>query len=48
MLAPHIPFDPQESPLSYAARLAGVHAEDRLVPFLRDVEIEPEDMAANK
>lgn len=48
MLAPHIPFDPQESPLSYAARLAGLHADDRLVPFLRDVEIEPEDMAANK
>lgn len=48
MLAPQIPFDPRESPLSYAARLAGVHTGDRLVPFLRDVEIEPEDMAANK
>ncbi|WP_422072041.1 TniQ family protein [Tranquillimonas rosea] len=48
MLTPHIPFDPEESPLSYAAGLAGVHIGDRLVRFLRDFEIEPQDMAANK
>lgn len=48
MLAPHVPFDPEESPLSYAARLAGIHTGGRLIPFLRDLEFEPEDMAANK
>ncbi|PFG63990.1 TniQ protein [Thioclava sp. ES.031] len=48
MLAPQIPFDPQESPLSYAARLAGVHTGGRLVQFLKDFGIEPQDMAANK
>lgn len=47
MLAPQIPFDPQESPLSYAARLAGVHTGGRLVQFLKDFGIEPQNMAAN-
>lgn len=48
MLVPHIPFDPEESPLSFAAFLARVHIGGRLVQFLRDTEIELEDMAANK
>ncbi|MCA2011036.1 TniQ family protein [Cereibacter sphaeroides] len=48
MLAPHIPFDPAESPLSYAARLAAVHTGDRLLQFLKDTEFHPLDMAANK
>jgi len=48
MLAPHVPFDPEESPLSYAARLAGIHTGGRLIPFLRDLEFEPEDMVSNK
>lgn len=48
MLAPHIPFDPAEGPLSYAARLAGVHTGDRLLQFLKDTGFKPQDMAANK
>ncbi|WP_353346886.1 TniQ family protein, partial [Aquicoccus sp. SU-CL01552] len=47
MLAPHIPFDAEESPLSFAARLAQLHTGDRLVSFLRDFGIKPEQMAVN-
>lgn len=47
MLAPHFPFDAAESPLSFAARLAKLHSGDRLVSFLRDVGIKPEQMAVN-
>ncbi|WP_417587228.1 TniQ family protein [Pararhodobacter oceanensis] len=46
-LAPHILFDPAESPLSFAARLAKIHIGERLVPFLRDIDIDLGDMAAN-
>lgn len=46
-LAPHIPFDAAESPLSFAARLANIHTGERLVPFLRDITIDPADMATN-
>lgn len=46
-LAPHIPFDAAESPLSFATRLANIHTGERLVPFLRDITIDPADMAAN-
>jgi hypothetical protein len=45
--APIFPFDAAESPLSFATRLAKLHVGDRLVPFLRDIDIEPDDMAAN-
>lgn len=47
MLAPHFPFHPEESPLSYAASLAKLHTGDRLVSFLRDNEIRPDQMAIN-
>lgn len=47
MLAPYLPFDAEESPLSYAARLSKFHIGDRLVSFLRDFEIRPEQMALN-
>lgn len=47
MLAPHFPFHPEESPLSYAACLAKLHTGDRLVSFLRDIEIRPDQMAVN-
>ncbi len=47
MLAPHFPFDAEESPLSFAARLARLHTGDRLVSFLRDLGIKPEQMAVN-
>ena len=44
-LYPFLPFDPAETPLSYAARLARFHIGGRLLPFLRDVSIAPEDLA---
>ncbi|TYB80521.1 TniQ family protein [Maritimibacter fusiformis] len=47
MLVPHFPFHPEESPLSYAACLARLHTGDRLVSFLRDVGISPDQMAVN-
>jgi hypothetical protein len=47
MLAPHLPFDVEESPLSYVARLAKLHTDDRPVSFLRDIGIRPEQMAIN-
>lgn len=47
MLAPHIPFHPEESPLSYAACLAKLHTGDGLVSFLRDIGVRPEQMAIN-
>lgn len=47
MLAPHIPFDQNESPLSFAAFLAATHTGGQLVPFLHDFKVAPEDMASN-
>ena len=48
MLAPHFPFNADENPLSFAARLAQLHTRDRLVPFLRDVGVKPEQMVINE
>lgn len=48
MLEPHITFDPNESPLSYVAQLAKMHTGGRSNSFLRDLDIEPADMAAHK
>ncbi|WP_082899084.1 TniQ family protein [Sulfitobacter sp. EhC04] len=48
MLLPFLPFDPIETPLSYAARLAPHHAAKPLLPFLRDMEIGPEALASSK
>ena len=47
MLAPHIPFDQNESPLSFAAFLAETHTGGHLVPLLHDFKVVPEDMASN-
>lgn len=44
MLAPYLPFNADESPLSFAVRLARFHTGDRLVPFLRDIGVKPEQM----
>jgi len=48
MLLPFLPFDPIETPLSYAARLARHHAAKPLLSFLRDVQISPEEIASSK
>jgi hypothetical protein len=47
MLVPHISFDQNESPLSFAAFLAETHTGGHLVPFLHDFQVAPEDMASN-
>ena len=47
MLLPHLPFDPIETPLSYAAGLASYHAAKPMLPFLRDIRISPEAIASS-
>ena len=42
VLVPFLPFDPLETPVSFAARLASFHLGTRVVPFLHDVGIRPE------
>ncbi|MCR9151419.1 MAG: TniQ family protein [Rhodobacteraceae bacterium] len=41
-LFPFLPFDPAETPLSFATRLASFHIRSSVVPFLRDIGISPE------
>lgn len=40
MLFPRLPFHPDETPLSWAARSAAFHTGGRLVPFLNDLGID--------
>lgn len=47
-LFPHVPFDPAETALSIAARLAATHTGGRLGPFLTDLGIKPLDFASGK
>ncbi|RAP40404.1 hypothetical protein BYZ73_15090 [Rhodovulum viride] len=47
LLRPFLPFDPAETLLSWAARLAALHTGDRFVPFLRDFGIEPKSIVLN-
>lgn len=44
-LSPYVPFAVDETHLSYAARLAARHIDDRMAPFLRDLGIEPVEFA---
>lgn len=45
-LFPRLPFIPDETPLSWAARLAAFHTGGRLVPFLNDLGIALMDLVA--
>ncbi|WP_181180912.1 TniQ family protein [Paracoccus sp. FO-3] len=45
-LFPRLPFVPDETPLSWAARLAAFHTGGRLVPFLNDLGIALVDLVA--
>ncbi|MCA1777663.1 MAG: TniQ family protein, partial [Loktanella sp.] len=47
-LFPHFPFDPIETPQSYAARLAWLHTGGALLPFLQDIGIKPADLMGNE
>lgn len=44
MLRPHLPIEPDESMMSWATRLAAVHAGETLIPFLRDICLHPDEM----
>jgi len=46
-LFPNFPFDPIETPQSYAARLAWLHTGGTLLPFLQDIGIKPADLMGN-
>lgn len=48
MLIPFLPFDSNESPLSYTARLARYHANKPMLPFLHDMRIKPEKLASGE
>lgn len=41
-LFPFLPFDPVETPLSFATRLASFHIRNSVAPFLRDIGVSPE------
>jgi hypothetical protein len=43
-LTPHLPSDPRETPLSFAARLAFFHTGGRLLTFLSDLGVRPFDL----
>lgn len=47
-LFPHLPFHPDETPLSFAARLAAFHTGGRVAPFLRDIGVAPKALQAGK
>ena len=44
-LTPFVPISPDETLMSWATRLAAIHTGETLVPFLRDVGIEPNEMS---
>lgn len=48
VLFPHLPFDPSETHLSFAARLAAFHRGGRLVPFLNDLGIKAAELAGGQ
>ena len=48
VLVPFLPFDPSETPMSFATRLASLHLGWRVVPFLRDLGIRPEALAGGE
>lgn len=46
VLKPHLPFHDDETPLSWASRLAAFHTGGDVGAFLRDFGIDPRDLAA--
>jgi len=47
-LFPFLPFDPVETPLSFAARLATFHTGGRLGPFVHDIGVKAGELAAGQ
>ncbi|SFR18861.1 TniQ family protein [Poseidonocella sedimentorum] len=48
VLFPFLEFDPEETAISYAARLASLHIGSSVLPFLRDIEVKASDLLACK
>ncbi|WP_265502701.1 TniQ family protein [Paracoccus beibuensis] len=44
ILSPFVPINPDETLMSWAARLAAIHVGETLVPFLRDIGLHPDEM----
>lgn len=42
VLFPFLPFDPVETPISFATRLGNFHIRSTVVPFLRDIGVSPD------
>ncbi len=47
-LFPHLPFEHDETPMSWAARQAAFHMGGRVMPFLNALEIPAPDLACGK
>lgn len=47
-LFPHVPFDPIETPQSFAARLSWLHTKGALLPFLQDIGVKPAELMSNE
>ncbi|AXQ95515.1 TniQ family protein [Cereibacter azotoformans] len=47
ILTPRLPFDSAETLLSWGTRLAALHTGSRLIPFLRDLAIDPQAFVTN-
>ena len=47
-LFPILPFDQEETPISFTARLASLHIGLPILPFLRDIEVKAHELAGCK
>lgn len=47
-LTPFLPYDPEETPVSWATRLAALHTGEAVVPFLHDIGIPTGDIWVNR
>ncbi|MGX9856382.1 TniQ family protein [Limimaricola variabilis] len=48
VLFPHLPFDPIETPISFATRLANFHLGSNVAPFLNGLGISPQSLLAGE
>ncbi len=47
-LRPFLPYDPEETPVSWATRLAAFHTGESVLPFMHDIGIHIEAMRVNR
>ena len=48
ILFPFLPFDQDETPISFVNRLASLHLRSSVTPFLRDIEVKAQNMLGCK